>query len=70
MAVGTAVLRQVRVGGDQLAGAWVEHLQLDFPTFTRPLTLRATGITAHIQQVKLPKVGGWVGGPPGEGGAF
>jgi hypothetical protein len=54
--VGSRVLRLVHKMGEQLAAASVEHIELVFPTFTRPLTARISGLSLHVQQVKLPKV--------------
>lgn len=59
--MGSAVLRHVHVMGEQLAAAAVQQLQLELPTFSRPLTARIRGVSAHVQQVKLPKVR-WEGG--------
>ena len=56
MVVGGRVLRRVHSGGEQLAAASVDHIQLVFPSLSRPLTARISGVRLHVQQVKLPKV--------------
>lgn len=61
LTVGSRVLRLVHSGGEQLAAASVEQLQLIFPTFSRPLTARIVGVRVQVQQVKLPKVRRWQG---------
>lgn len=43
--------------GSQLTAASIGHLELDFPSLSRPLTIRMQAVSLAIQQVRLPKVG-------------
>jgi hypothetical protein len=50
------LLRQTEFAGTQATAAHVQRLELEFPSLSRPLTLRVLGVTLALQQVRLPKV--------------
>lgn len=51
-----SVLRRTEFGGSQATAASVRRLELELPTLSRPLTLRADGVSLALQQVRLPMV--------------
>jgi hypothetical protein len=50
------LLRQTEFAGTRATAAHVQRLELEFPSLSRPLTLRVLGVTLALQQVRLPKV--------------
>ena len=50
------VLRASEFDGTQATAAQVQHLELAFPSLTRPLTLCVRGVSLTLQQVRLPQV--------------
>lgn len=56
VSVRASVLRRTEFGGSQATEASVRRLELELPTLSRPLTLRADGVSLALQQVKLPMV--------------
>lgn len=56
LAVSQHVLQQTEFGGTQATAAAVHLLQLEFPSLSRPVTLRVRGVRLALQQVRLPKV--------------
>ena len=56
IAVGQRVLQRTEFGGSQASAATVQWLELEFPSLSRPLTLRVHGLRLALQQVRLPKV--------------
>lgn len=51
-----SVLQQTEYSGSRATAASVARSELEFPSLSRPLTLRLAGISLAVQQVRLPKV--------------
>ena len=56
-----SVLQQTEYSGSRATAASVARAELEFPSLSRPLTLRLAGISLAVQQVRLPKVRLWCG---------
>lgn len=58
LVIARAALRAAHGGGTQVTGVQVDRMELDFPSLSRPLSVRIVGVRVWLQQQKLPEVSG------------
>lgn len=51
-----AALGGLSAAGTELHSAELRHLELDLPSFTRPLRVVARGISVELRQLRMPEV--------------